>query len=215
MHIKFSPVFSPATLSLSRAGDALEINGLRYDLSRMRDGDVLPAPDPVFCGDITKADGVVSATVTLPHPHNAPQNVRYPEPVTLDDGQCLAPGLVAFGGTPIDAAIDWDTLITAESTSAAEVAAWRASCSVSKLDLLLTMVSAGIISEESAMGSGIPSEFEPIISSLPNPPRMEMRIRWAHLVDVPRMHPLILAVQNALQWSDAQVDALFSRGRDD
>ena len=211
MQIKFSPVLSSQTLSLSRAGDVLTINGLRYDLSQIGDGDSLPAPNLVICEPITKAGGVISVTVTLPHPHNAPHNVRFPEPVTLVDGPCLAPGLVAFDGTPTDAVIDWGTMITAESTNAAELSAWRAGCSVSKLDLLLALVAAEVISEDSAMGSGIPAEFEPLIAAMPNPPRSQMRIRWAHLVDVPRLHPLILAVQQALGWPDAQVDALFGR----
>ena len=45
MQIKFSPVLSSQTLSLSRAGDVLTINGLRYDLSQIGDWDSLPAPN--------------------------------------------------------------------------------------------------------------------------------------------------------------------------
>lgn len=64
MQIKFSPVLSSQTLSLSRAGDVLTINGLRYDLSQIGDGDSLPAPNSVICGPITKAGGARSTNAT-------------------------------------------------------------------------------------------------------------------------------------------------------
>ena len=218
MHITFSPIRAETALAVTVAGDTVIINNAAFDLSQLGDGDRLPmgAVDcALIVSDITRSDGKIRLTLALPHGIDAPENIRFPAPVDATDGPLSAPGLTAPKGKATAGVIDWTQLVTRTDADQAALMAWRASCSVSKLDLLLAMVSAGIISEESAMGGGIPAEFEPIISGLPNPPRMEMRIRWAHLMDVPRMHPLILAVQNALQWSDAQVDALFSRGRDD
>jgi len=141
--------------------------------------------------------------------------VRFPAPVIAGDGPLTAPGLTAPKGKLTAGAIDWTQLVTKSDAERAALQAWRESRSMSKLDLLLAMVKARVISEQSAMGNGIPAEFEPIMAHMPDPPRTEMRIRWAHLIDVSRIHPLILAMQSALGWSDAQVDALFGWSGDE
>ncbi len=216
MHITFSPIRADAgTLAVSVAGDTITINNLAFDLSQIGEGDRLPlgaVGSPMIASDIIRAEGEIRLTLSLPHGENAPQDVRFPAPVVAADGPLTAPGLVAPSGTATAGAIDWGQLVTLAASEQAALEAWRAGRTVSKLELLLSMVAAGIISEESAIGNGIPAEFEPIIAQMPNPPRAEMRIRWAHLADVPRMHPLILAMQSALGWTDAQADALFGWG---
>jgi len=217
MQISFSPIRTDAALAVTVVGDTITINNAAFDLSQMSEGDRLPmgAVDcALIVSDITRADGKIGLTLALPHGFDAPENVRFPAPVDAGDGPLVAPGLVAAEGAATAGPIDWTQLVTRADADQAALAEWRASCSVSKLELLLAMVSAGIITEESAMGNGIPEEFEPIIAAMPNPPRKQMRIRWAHLVDVPRMHPLILAMQSALGWDDEQADMLFARGRD-
>lgn len=209
MQISFSPIRADGALSVSVSGDVLTVNGLRFDFAQLQEGDRLHAPSAAFASDVTRQGGALQLALFLPHGEDTPEDVRFPEPVTLSDGPCTAPGLVAHDGEVIDAVIDWTQLVTPAASIEAARAEWRAGRSVSKLDLLLALVAAGAISEESAMSTGIPAEFEPLVAAMPNPPRAEMRIRWAHLVDVPRMHPLILAVQSAMGWTDEQVDALF------
>lgn len=209
MQISFSPIRADGALSLSVSGDALTVNGLRFDFTQLQEGDRIHAPSAAFASDVTRHGGALQVALFLPHGEDAPEDVRFPEPVTLSDGPCTAPGLVDHDGEVIDAVIDWAQVITPAAAIEAARAEWRASRAVSKLDLLLALVAAGAISEESAMSTGIPAEFEQLVAAMPNPPRAEMRIRWAHLVDVPRMHPLILAVQSAMGWTDEQVDALF------
>ena len=212
MQISFSPIRADGALSVSVSGDVLTVNGQRLDLGALHEGGRLPAaaiPSAAFASDVTRHGGALHLTLILPHSADAPEAVLFPETVTLSDGPCTAPGLVDHDGEVIDAVIDWAQVITPAAAIEAARAEWRASRAVSKLDLLLALVAAGAISEESAMSTGIPAEFEQLVAAMPNPPHAEMRIRWAHLVDVPRMHPLILAVQSALGWTDEQVDALF------
>ena len=212
MQISFSPIRSEATLSLSAEGDVLILNGQRFDFGPLQDGDTLPAAaiaSGAIAGPVTRVGGILSVTLALPHSEDAPEEVRFPADVTLTAGPCDAPGLVAFDGPLTDGLIDWDQILTADTALAAARAEWRATRRMSKLDLMINLVGAGVISEASAMSPGIPAEFAPMIDALPNPPRNELRIRWAHLVDVGRMHPLILAVQAKLGWPDEQVDALF------
>ena len=218
MHFTFSPIRSEATLSASVAGDVLTVNGVRFDFSQLQNGDRLPASaiaSDAIAGDVTRSGDVVHVALTLPHGEDAEEDVRFPAPVTVASGDCTAPGLVTYGGIVTDGAIDWTKRLTPEAAEAIARAEWRATRAVSKLQLMLSLVAAGVVSEASATETGIPAEFEPLVSAMPNPPRAEMRIRWAYLVEVPRLHPLIVAVQTAMGWPDEQVDALFGWGSDD
>lgn len=218
MQIQFSPIRADADLSLSRAGDTLIINALEYDFSGLGAGDRLPraaVATPAVISDVTRdGDGVLHLTLALPHGPDAPEDVRFPAGVVLEDGPCRAPGLMQHEGVAFVGRIDWSQMITASQAEGEARAAWRADRRVAKPDLLLALYSAGLISEASAMGLAVPAEFEAAIADLPDPPRAEIRIRWAHLVEVPRMHPLILTVQAALKWTDEAVDALFGWGAD-
>ncbi|MBL8560906.1 MAG: hypothetical protein JNN06_01380 [Gemmobacter sp.] len=217
MIITFSPVRSDATLSLSREGDSLTINGIAFDFSGVTEGATLPV-DAVACeavvAPVTRSDGSIRVSLLLPHAADAPEAVRFPGPLALIDGPADAPGLTLWDGATTAGAIDWSRLLTAEAASDAARGAWRETRSIAKLDLLLALVGAGVISEASAMTPGVPVEFEPLVRTMPNPPQSEVRIRWAHLVDVPRMHPIILTVQAALGWDNDKVDGLFGWGRD-
>lgn len=218
MQIQFSPIRADSDLSLSRAGDTLIINALEFDFSGLQPGDRLPraaVSSSALLSDVTRdTAGVLHVTLALPHGPDAPEGVRFPVPVALDDGPCLAPGLMQHEGETFAGRIDWSQMISAGQANDAARAAWRADCRLTKPDFLLALYGAGLISEASAMGLAVPAEFEAAIANLPDPPRAEIRIRWAHLVEVPRMHPLILVVQEALQWTDEAVDALFGWGAD-
>lgn len=212
MQISFSPTRAEGTLSLSVAGDVLTLNGQRFDFSPLQNGDSLPPsaiPSDAVAGAVTRASGILSITVTLPHGEDAPEDVRFSADVALTSGPCAAPGLAAYDGLVTDGQIDWGQIIPETAALAANRAEWRANRVVSKLDLMLALVATGVISEASAMSAGIPAEFAAVVDAMPNPPRNELRIRWAHLAEVPRMHPLILVLQGELGWSEEQVDTLF------
>ena len=94
MNIQFSPIRAEATLSLAARGDVLIINGLRFDLAQLQDGDSLPADalqSAPLVGAVERLNGEIGVTVLLPHGDDAPEDVRFPQPVSLIDGPCLAP----------------------------------------------------------------------------------------------------------------------------
>lgn len=212
MQISFSPIRAQGALSVSVAGEVLTVGGQRFDLGPLQEGDRLPAaafPSPAIAGDVTRVGGTLHIPLLLPHGEDALPEVRFPAPVTLVDGPCAAPGLVPHDGPVTDGLIDWSKRLTPAAVIAAARAEWRATRVVSKLDVMLALLTMGIISEASAMSPGIPAEFAPVIDDMPPPLRNEMRIRWAHLIEVSRMHPLILQLKDKLEWTDEQADALF------
>jgi len=95
MNITLSPVRHDTPLTLHRAGDVLTINGAVYDLTALPDGALLPraAVDcPWLVSDIERIDGTLHLTLILPHGPNAPQDTRFPQPITLTgDGPVALP----------------------------------------------------------------------------------------------------------------------------
>lgn len=219
MIITLSPVRSDASLALHRAGGVISIDGLAFDLSALPEGATLPRAAvgcPALAGDITRADGVLYLTLTLPHGPDAPEAALFPDPVEAASGPVDLPG---HPGAPMAAttpgAIDWAQMRTAEASASDARAAWRATREVSKLDLVLAMAGAGLISPASAIaaaGGGIPAEFEPVVAAMPPGPQTEARIRWAGAATIPRLSPLILVVQAATGMTDEAADALFGWG---
>jgi len=96
MHITLSPVRNDETLTASREGDKLTLNGETLDFSPLAEGETLPADDaidsPWIVGDVTRTDGVLNITLRLPHGANAPEETRFPEPI-IDppDGEIALP----------------------------------------------------------------------------------------------------------------------------
>ena len=219
MIITLSPVRSDAALALHRAGDVLTIDGLAYDLSALPDGGVLPCAAldcPALASDITRQGGALQLTLRLPHGAEAGEDALFPAPlIDPPDGPVPLPG--HDGGTPGTAPghIDWGQMQTPEAAAAAARAAWRAGREVSKLQLVLTLAHGGLISPTSAIaaaGGGIPAEFEPVVAAMPPEAQTEARIRWAGAATIPRLSPLILAVQAATGMTDEAADALFGWG---
>lgn len=109
MRIHFSPMCDfpspagPETLSLSKAGETLTINGETFDLSGIPDGATLPAEATEshwFAGPIERIDGELHVTLVLPHPLIPEPWQAFPEPMTVtEDG-------------PID--VPCDTTVTVE-----------------------------------------------------------------------------------------------------
>lgn len=95
MIISFSPKRSDETLTLSREGDILNVNGLPIDLSVIPEGATLPAEaiDSDWIVDaVERIDGVLHVTVVLPFSAGASEALRFPRPVTvMADGPVAVP----------------------------------------------------------------------------------------------------------------------------
>ncbi len=96
MNISFSPMRRDDTLSLSKSGDILTINGEAFDFSALPEGATLPR-DAVTCdwlaSDVTRTGGVIHLTLILPHGPRAPAETLFPAPIAATDG---AIGLPAY-----------------------------------------------------------------------------------------------------------------------
>ena len=96
MVIKLSPVRSDVSLSVSKSGDTLEVNGVALDFSRLADGATLPA-EAIGCefviAPVERINGDLVLTLMLPHVADAPQAARFPVDLYPADGQVQLPGL--------------------------------------------------------------------------------------------------------------------------
>jgi hypothetical protein len=84
MNITLSPQRRDDTLTVTKQGDTLTINGTEYDFSVVPDGATLPK-DATDCAwlasDVERIDGVLHLTLLLPHGANAPEAARFPQPI--------------------------------------------------------------------------------------------------------------------------------------
>ena len=95
MKITLSPTRRDETLTASRDGDTLTLNGETFDFGPLGEGETLPADaidSPWITGDVTRADGALHITLRLPHGANAPEETRFPETI-IDppDGEIALP----------------------------------------------------------------------------------------------------------------------------
>ena len=95
MTINLSPQRRDDTLTVTKAGDVLTINGTEYDFSQLPDGGLLPR-DAVNCdwlaSDVERVDGELVLTLLMPHGANASEAARFPEPlVDVPDGEVEFP----------------------------------------------------------------------------------------------------------------------------
>jgi hypothetical protein len=95
MEILLSPKRGDKPISLEKRGTTLMVNGEPFDFGFLTEGDNLPR-DAVsgdwLASDVTRRDGVLRLTVALAHGANAPQETRFPAPVTLSsDGPVELP----------------------------------------------------------------------------------------------------------------------------
>ncbi|MFD2641876.1 tail fiber assembly protein [Pseudomonas japonica] len=124
MIIKLSPVRSDASLSVVRAGDTLEINGIVFDFSRLPDGATLPAAavgSTEVLDPIERVSGKIVVTIRLPHAADADRSSRFPADI-IDpmDGQVRLPGIELSGAQPsVAGVIDWSQVVTAEQKTQA------------------------------------------------------------------------------------------------
>lgn len=94
MHIRFSPQLRGDSLTLSKSGDILTVNGEAFDFSALPDGATL-LREAVACdwlaSDVERIDGVVALSLILPHGPQAPAGTRFPQPVDATDGPIAVP----------------------------------------------------------------------------------------------------------------------------
>ena len=95
MKILLSPQRRDDTLTLSKSGDALTVNGVTYDFTPLPDGATLPR-EAIDCewivSDVNRINGEIELTILLPHGANASHEARFPEPIIKnDDGQVVLP----------------------------------------------------------------------------------------------------------------------------
>ena len=84
MKITLSPQRRDDTLTITKQGDVLTINGTAYDFTDLPDGGTLPG-DAVDCeyviGSVNRVNGELELTLLLPHGANASEAARFPEPI--------------------------------------------------------------------------------------------------------------------------------------
>ena len=84
MHITITPQRRDDTLTVSKAGDTLTINGTAFDFSVIPDGATLPA-SAVDCkyvtGNLERIAGVLHLSLLLPTGPDASHAANFPAPI--------------------------------------------------------------------------------------------------------------------------------------
>ncbi len=95
MLIKLSPVRTDKTLSITKTGDTLIINGESFDFSSLTEGATLPRSavnSEWIASDVNRVNGEIELTILFPHSVNASHEARFPEPLTVtEDGPVELP----------------------------------------------------------------------------------------------------------------------------
>ena len=95
--INLSPVRADETVSaVSKIGAALVINTEEFDFGFLADGDTLPrsaiTSDEIH-SDVIRNGDVIELTLRVPHGPDAPESVRFPQPILVEqDGPITLPG---------------------------------------------------------------------------------------------------------------------------
>ena len=84
MKITLSPQRRDDTLTITKQGDVLTINGIEYDFTQLPDGATLPK-EAVECewivSDVNRVNGELEFTLLLPNTANASEAARFPQPI--------------------------------------------------------------------------------------------------------------------------------------
>lgn len=95
MQISFCPQRRDDALDANVSGDTITINGGALDFSPVPDGCTVNAGD-VPCewitGTVERIGGEIHLTLILPHGPNPPQEIAFPQPVTVTNGAVILPG---------------------------------------------------------------------------------------------------------------------------
>lgn len=100
MIINLRPVQMDETLSVSKDGDVLTINGEQYDFSTLPEGATInegSIPSQWIVSDVDRIDGKVVLTLLMPFSGLPPRHVTFPSPI-IDppDGEIILPTSEAF-----------------------------------------------------------------------------------------------------------------------
>ena len=95
MNIILTPQVNSGSLTLSKSGDILTINGDAFDFSFIEEGDVLPH-DAIDCdllvSDVTRTDGAITLKLALPIKNTSSEAARFPAPIlNAPDGDIEVP----------------------------------------------------------------------------------------------------------------------------
>lgn len=94
-NITLSPVFGAVPIDLEKRRSALIVNGETFDFGFLADGDRLPreaVSGDWLASDVVRSGGEIQLTVMLPHGSNAPEETRFPSPITVtQDGPVALP----------------------------------------------------------------------------------------------------------------------------
>ena len=95
MNITLTPQIRADSLTISKSGDTLTINGDVFDFAFIGEGDVLPfdAVDcPLLVSDVTRTNGEITLTLVLPISPNASDAAKFPAPIiNAPDGAIEVP----------------------------------------------------------------------------------------------------------------------------
>lgn len=95
MKINLYPQRRDDRIELVKQGDALIVNGIRFDFAQLPEGATLPAnaiASELFCGPVDRVGGELIINLILPHGSNPSQDVAFPEPIVVNsDGPIAVP----------------------------------------------------------------------------------------------------------------------------
>lgn len=95
MIIKLWPQRRDDTLTLYKSNDTLIINGYAYNFTNLAEGSTLPSTSIAsqwFFGDVSRTNGEIVLTLTLPNPLNYSAEQAFPTPlVNVPDGPVVLP----------------------------------------------------------------------------------------------------------------------------
>ncbi|WP_300440669.1 hypothetical protein [uncultured Mameliella sp.] len=90
--IVFAPVRREGELVLERQGNSLIANGAAYDLAALA-AEESDSPGEGWVQSVRLTEEGLEVVVLLPHGADAPEAVRFPQPVTVEvDGEIAVPG---------------------------------------------------------------------------------------------------------------------------
>lgn len=105
--------------------------------------------------------------------------------------------------------------VRSEPDPAQVLAERRAAASMSRSDFLLASIGAGIIQPSDAGPAArgeIPPSLMPVFEDLPPAVQIEAIVRWGAATMIERTNPILAALAEAMQITEAQLDALFGIG---
>lgn len=189
MQITLSPIRMDATLTVTRAGDVLTINGTKIDLAA-------PTPND-WIVDTDLIDGVRHVTLIFPHGATPPPETLSPAVIDV-----AADGPVPLPPHDGDATETPPDPISAPMDPVAAKASQRTSAVLPRAEFCRALKDHGILTPMEAVQAAKgnwPDTFDSAIAAMPVDP-FDAQIDWATADSAGRTSPLFLAV---LAWYGA------------